>query len=257
MSRYVFLVPFLPPLSLDKPLELSFEELIRLLQVNLNRKDLEKIKVLCLAIDLSNIRNLFLGKPIDPHGNLSEKELDEALLLKSDLPQYVFDFLDQFEDNATKLKNFWGLFTQFFAEEISKQKGFLKSYLTFERESRLVLLSLRASQAKKDLLQELQFEDPLDPFVTSILLQKDLERYTPPFQYTRLKEIFFTYYKDPWEQYRAFTEYQFTTVADLTNKSLFSIDHILCYVAQFILVESLYNLDKREGQRILETFQTG
>ncbi len=257
MSRYVFLVPFLPPLSLDKPPELSFEELISLLQVNLNRKDLEKIKVLRLAVDLSNIRNLLLGKPIDPHGNFSEKELDEALLLKSDLPQYVFDFLDQFEDSATKLKNFWGLFTQFFAEEIAKQKGFLKSYLTFERESRLVLLSLRAAQAKKDLLQELQFEDPLDPFVTSILLQKGLERYTPPSEYTRLNEIFFTYYKDPWEQYRAFTEYQFAAVADIVSKSLFSIDHILCYVAQFILVESLYHLDRKEGEKILETFQTG
>lgn len=257
MSRYVFLVPFLPPLSLDKPTELSFEELISLLQVNLSRKDLEKIKVLRLSIDLANIRNLLLGKPIDPHGNLSEKELDEALLLKSDLPQYVFDFLDQFEENAIKLKNFWGLYTQFFAEEIAKQKGFLKNYLTFERESRLVLLSLRASQAKKNLLQELQFEDPLDPFVTNILLQKDLERYTPPFEYAPLKEIFFTYYRDPWEQYRAFTQYQFTFVEDLASRSLFSIDHILCYVAQFLLVESLYHLDQREGKRIFETFQTG
>ncbi|MGL4539498.1 MAG: DUF2764 family protein [Candidatus Rhabdochlamydia sp.] len=257
MSRYVFLVPFLPPLSLDKPTELSFEELISLLQVNLSRKDLEKIKILRLSIDLANIRNLLLGKPIDPHGNLSEKELDEALLLKSDLPQYVFDFLDQFEDNATKLKNFWGLYTQFFAEEIAKQKGFLKSYLTFERESRLVLLSLRASQAKKNLLQELQFEDPLDPFVTNILLQKDLERYTPPLEYAPLKEIFFTYYRDPWEQYRAFTQYQFAFAADLASRSLFSIDHILCYVAQFLLVESLYNLDQGEGKRIFETFQTG
>ena len=257
MSRYVFLVPFLPPLSLDKPTELSFEELMSLLKVNLSRKDLEKIKVLRLAVDLSNIRNLLLGKPIDPHGNFSEKELDEALLVKSDLPQYVFDFLDQFEDNATKLKNFWGLFTQFFAEEIAKQKGFLKDYLIFERESRLVLLGLRAIQAKKDLLQELQFEDPLDPFIKNILLQKDLERYTPPFEYARLKEIFFTYYKDPWEQYRAFTEYQFTTVADIVSKSLFSIDHILCYVAQFILVESLYHLDKKEGEKVFETFQTG
>lgn len=257
MSRYVFLVPFLPPLALGKSPDWSFGELISVLQVNLSHKDLEKIKVLLLAVDLSNIRNLLLGKPIDPHGNFSEKELDEALLLKSDLPQYVFDFLDQFEDNVTKLKNFWGLFSQFFAEEIAKQKGFLKKYLTFERESRLVLLALRAIQAKKDLLQELQFEDPLDPFVTSILLQKDLERYTPPFEYARLKEIFFTYYKDPWEQYRAFTKYQLATVADLASKNLFSIDYILCYVAQFILVESLYNLDKREGEKILETFQTG
>lgn len=257
MSRCVFLVPFLPLLSLDKPPELSFEELISLIQVNLSRKDLEKVQVLRLGIDLSNIRNLLLRKPIDPHGNLSEKELDEALLLKSDLPQYVFDFLDQFEDNATKLKNFWGLFTLFFAEEIAQQKGFLKRYLTFERESRLVLLSLRASQAKKDLLQELQFEDPLDPFVTSILLQKDLERYTPPLEYIALKEIFFTYYRDPWEQYLAFTQYQFSVIAGLAGGSLFSIDRILCYVAQFILVESLYHLDPREGTRISEAFQTG
>lgn len=257
MSRYVFLVPFLPPLSLDKPLELSFEELVGLLQVNLSRKDLEKVKVLRLGVDLANIRNLILGKPIDPHGNFSEKELDEALLVKSDLPQYVFDFLDQFVDSATKLRNFWGLFTQFFAEEIARQKGFLKNYLTFERESRLVLLAIRAKQAQRDLLQELQFEDPLDPFVKSILLQKDEPRYNPPIEYAPLKKIFFTYYKDPWQQYRAFIEYQFAKVADLASRSVFSIDHILCYVAQFILIESLYDLDQREGGRIFETFQTG
>jgi hypothetical protein len=257
MSRYVFLVPFLPPLSVDKPLELSFEELVSLLQVNLNRKDLEKVRVLRLAIDLANIRNLLLAKSIDPHGNLSEKELDEALLVKSDLPQYVFDFLDRFEDDSTKLQNFWGVFTQFFAEEIAKQKGFLKNYLIFERESRLVLLAIRAKQARKDLLQELQFEDPLDPFVASILLQKDEIGYTPPVEYAPLKEIFLSYYKNPWQQYRAFIEYRFAKVAELVSRSLFSIDHILCYVAQFILVESLNALDQEEGKRIFEAFQTG
>ncbi len=77
--------------------EITFEELIARLEINLSKEDLEKTNVLRRFVDINNIRALLMEEAIDPRGNLNEKELDEALLVHAVLPDYVFDFLDQFE----------------------------------------------------------------------------------------------------------------------------------------------------------------
>ncbi len=96
MGNYYFLAPSLPPIALrDKP-DISFNELKGRLVVNLSKKDLALSQLLMRFTDICNIRNLFMEEPIDTRGTLSEKELDEALLVRAGLPDYVFDFLDQF-----------------------------------------------------------------------------------------------------------------------------------------------------------------
>ena len=257
MPNYYFVVPSLPPLSLrDRP-EMTFDELMVRLEVSLTYHDLKKVRVLRLFIDICNIRSLLMEEPIDPRGNLTEKELDESLLVHTVLPDYVFDFLDQFEKAADKIKNFSGVIARFFNEEIPKQTGFLKRYLTFEREWRLVLVGLRAKQLGRDVAKELQFEDFTDPLVAQILAQKDSDRYDPPMEYGDLKELIASCYTDPWQEQRAFAEYRFKKIAEIAEAKLFAIDQVLSYMAQLMLVESIYELDLGKGNMILDTFKTG
>lgn len=254
MSNYFFVAASLPPLVLGQKPDISFEELKNLLSVNLTKEDLKKTIVLRRFIDLNNIRALLLEQPIDTRGNLSEKELDEALLIRNILPAYVFDFLDQYSLPEDQLKNFSGLLTRFFAEEIPKQKGFLKDYLIFERDWRLVMLGLRAKETRRDVVRELQFEDFSDPIVAQILAQKDAAYFDPPAEFHELKEILESCGSDPWQKYKVFAEWRFRKIEEMVKRPLFTIDWILAYLARLLIVEDWNELDESRGKLILDDY---
>lgn len=257
MKNYYFLVPSLPRLRLGEKPDITFERLITLLEENLSKKDLQQTQVLRRFVDINNIRSLLLEEKVDHRGNLNEKELDEALLVKNILPQYVFDFLDQFEKPADRIRHFSGLLSVYFSVEISRAKGFLKRFLVFERECRLVLLALRAKQLGRDVVKELQFEDLTDPFVAQILAQKDADQYEAPAEYKELKELIASCYGDPWLENRVFAEYRFKKIGEMSEKQPFSIDQILAYMAKLMIIEYLLELDEERGKWILDTFKAG
>lgn len=257
MGNYYFLAASLPPLAIGEVPEISFEELADRLEMNLSKKDLEKTVVLRRLVDLFNIRAFLLKEPIDPRGNLDEKELDEALLQREGLPGYVYDFLDRYEGMHDRLAHFSELFTFYFAEEIKKQSGFLKQYLTFEREWRLVLLALRSKRTGRDPARELLFEDFSDPIVAQILAQKDAEDYEPPVEYRPLKELILSCQEDPWLLHVSLGKYRFEKVEELVEKPLFTIDWILGYTAQLLMIEHWNELNQTKGMAILESFKQG
>lgn len=256
MGNYYFLAPSLPPLELGGRPDITSYILKIRMEENLGKKDLEASRVIRTYIDINNIRALLLEEPIDLRGNLNEKELDEALLLKVVLPEYIFDFLGRYDTASERIKNFSGLLVQFFFEEIPKSEGFLNRYLSFEREWRLVLIGLRAKHLGRDVAKELQFEDFTDPLVAQILAQKDAETYEPPVEYAGLKELFIASGNDPWQQNKSFAEWRFEKIELLVERPLFSIDWILSYMVQLMIVEDWNELDREKGRMILDTFKS-
>ncbi|HSX03276.1 MAG TPA: DUF2764 family protein [Rhabdochlamydiaceae bacterium] len=257
MRNYYFIAASLPELKLGEKPEISFEELVYRLSLNLSKDDLEKTVVLRRYIDILNIRALLLEEPLDSRGNLNEKELDEALLLESFFPPYVFDYLNQYEDKKDQIRNFSSLLIHYFSEEVKGQEGFLKKYLIFEREWRLVVAALRAKKLKWDITRELQFEDFTEPVVADILAQKDVEQYEPPAEFQDLKELIHACGDDPWALFKAISEYRFQKIEEMSGYPLFSMDWILGYMARLILVEQWVELDEEKGKNILENFKTG
>ena len=79
---------------------------------------------------------------------------------------------------------------RFFQEQKKQKNPFLAAYFRLERELRLVLVALRAKEQKRDLEEELKYEDPFDLFVQFILAQKDMETFQPPKEYEEVKVIF-------------------------------------------------------------------
>lgn len=257
--NYYFLAASLPPLKLGEVPDISFAELTRRFQVNLSKEDEEKTRVIRRAIDLANIRALLLEEPIDVRGNLNQTELDEALLVHAGLPEYVFDFLERRQTTAERLRYFSELMMLYYREEIAKTpaEGFLRKYLIFERNWRLVMIAVRAKAAGRDVIKELQFEDLHDPLVLQILAQKDAPKYEPPSEFAELVELVLSAGSDPWQQYLVFAEWRFKQLEEMVNAAPSSIDAILAYMVRLLMVENANELDKEKGNRILDTFKLG
>lgn len=251
MSNYYFVATFLPALKLGTPPEITFEEFNYLLQDNLSAEDLLKTAVLRRFYDIKNLRTLWKKEELDFRGNFDEVDLEDAILTEIGLPGYFYEFLDAYHTHAERLKNFSQLLVTFFKEEEQKNEGFLTKYLKFEREWRLVFLALRAKKFGKDLLSELQFEDPNDEFTMQILSQKDAPTFYPPEGYENLKTIFEQNENDPLALYRALAAYRFNKIEELMEVELFSIDRILGYLAQLIIVEKELEMDKKKGMELI------
>jgi len=224
MANYYFLAPSLSPLKQGEWPDLTFEELIERFVINLTPVDFEKTKSIRRYIDFLNIRSRLLGDPIDPRGNLTEKELDDAILSESGLPDYFFAFMKQYPIPHERIRNMALLFSSFFQDEIERHSGFLHDYFKFEREWRLVLVALRAKKGGRDLAEELKYEDPTDPFVERILAQKETPSFDPPKRYVDLKKKFLSCGSDPWEYYKTFSEWRFNRIVELAKGPLFSLD---------------------------------
>lgn len=248
MAEYYFIGTALPPLAIGVKPELSFKELYNMLTLNVSPVDLKKVDHFLWSIDLSNIRAFWMGIPLDDRGKFSSKELEEALLVKEDLPDYLIDFLERYDSTEDRLRYFPSLNASFYREMIEElPRGFLKSYFTMEREIRLVLTALRAKATGRDVSRELQFEDPTDVFVMDILSQKDSHDYVPPPDYEGLKALYLNAKGNPKELHRALLEYRFKKVEEMEENEHFSMDRILGYLVRLMIVEAWESLNESQG----------
>ncbi|MCB1118838.1 MAG: DUF2764 family protein [Chlamydiia bacterium] len=233
----------LPDLHLFEKPEMRFQEVIELFEEHLGKTaDVAQVRLL---EDLENIRKLWRGEPLSPYGNLDHNQLEEALSLRINLPQYVFDFLDHYDQEQERLGNFPELIATYFQE--TSAEGFLNDYLNFERSIRLVLTGFRAKNMGRDVMHELRFEDPDDAFVQQILAQKDAKVYEPPMGFEALKDIFERSLEEPLKLHQDLIKFRFYRLEEMYGLQFFSRGRLLCYLIQLMLVEKWMALDKREG----------
>lgn len=176
----------MPELYLGVVPAIGFHELIDLLKGNLRDRDYQAVKVIRRQYDIENRRALWKGDELDKWGNLSREELEEV----------------EFEVNR-----YPELIKKYFDEEISRAKGFLADYLTFEKEWRLKSSAFRT---KKDI--------PVEWFD-----------------------------KDPLKLYQALSKYRFEKVGEMKGADNFSINAILAYLVQYIIVDKSFALDDQKG----------
>jgi hypothetical protein len=253
MANYYYVGTFLPPLSFDRLPEITWSELSDLLQDNLSASDLEQTRIVRRLYDVLNLRSFWLDEEFDAWGNLDSMELEEALFNQEGLPTYVYDFLENYEKKEERLRHFPALLAAFFQRGV-EAKGFVHQYLNFEREWRLVFTAFRAKQLGRDLSVELQYENPEEELIAQMLAMKDAKTYEPPEKYEVLKELFDKHFSDPLALQRALDEYRFNTIDRLVEQEdLFSIDRILAYLVQFMIVQKWFTLDQNKGLKIVDT----
>jgi Protein of unknown function (DUF2764) len=256
MKKYYFIGTMLPSLSFDEPPEISFAELEVLLRENLSQNDYEKTAAIRQFFDILNLRLFWLGEELDPKGDLSPQALEEALISRVGLPDYVYDFVDTYPKIEDRIHHFPFLLSRFFqsVETDTLKDPFLRRYLAFERELRLVMTAFRAKKLKRDLSYELQYENPEEEIIAQILAQQDAKTYEPPEKYQDLKALFDKYGDDPLALQKAIDEYRFAAVENFVDMAdTFSIERILAYFIQFIIVEKWFQLDKAKGMQMIDT----
>lgn len=253
MSNYYFLGTLLPDLRIGMPPEISLDELELLMKDNLSVADYEKTRTLRNLYDISNLRAYWKGYPLDPTGNFTESELEEALITRTMLPDYVFKFIDKYPTNEERVYHYPELLSNFYRDAIKNATGFMKYYLTMEKELRLISVAFRAKKLGRDIYKELQFEDPEEDLVAQILAQKDAPEYEPPEKYEDIKVLFRQYYDDPIELQKALIDYRFAKIDERLNIELFSMDRVLAYMIEVIMVERWMRMDKQKGLEIVDS----
>lgn len=251
--QYYFVGTSLPPLRIGEEPEISWERLQRLLKDNLTHKDYAQTQVLRRYFDILNIRAFLKNEPLDPFGNLDRNDLEEALLGQLGLfPSYVMKYLEKYESKEDRIYHFPELIASFFRKEVEGNSGFLKNYLEFERDLRLVLTAYRAKELGRDIAKELQFEDPDEDIIVQLLSQKDSKTFEPPEEFLDLKPILDENYATPLALHKALNEYRFKKLDDMGGLDVFSLDRILAYLASFFIVEKWMALDREQGLQIVE-----
>ncbi|MBI5345918.1 MAG: DUF2764 family protein [Chlamydiae bacterium] len=254
MKKYYFVLCSLPELFIEGELPVSFDSFQGMLQINLKKNDLKQSILMRKYIDILNLRLFWQNKMIDPRGNLTARGLEEESLTGEFLPSFVVEFVNLYEELQDKLKHFPSLLSQFFLSVLSEnKKGFLSDFFKMERETGLVLTAIRSKTLRRDIVKELQYEDPKDDFVAYILAQKDMEDFEPPMEYRSLKELYNKHYLDPKELNKAFAKYKFDKIDKMMKKKIFTIDEILGYQAKLMMVENFNKLDKNKGREIIDS----
>lgn len=254
MTKYYFVGTALPSLSFETPLEMSFDELRRLLHDNLTIEDYEKTLVIRRFYDILNLRALWLNEEFDARGELTPVEMDDALISRTGLPSYVYEYIDRYAKQEDRLHHFPFLLAKFFQNAGHLKDSFLRRYLNFERELRLVLTAFRAKKLGRDLSVEFQYEDPEEDLIAQILAQQDTKSYEPPEKYQDLKVLFDKYGDNPLALQKSLDEYRFEKVDEFVDMSdAFSIERILAYLIQFLMVEKWLELDKEKGIQIVDS----
>ena len=254
MANYYYLATSLPQLQIGLNPEMGFREFNTLLQENLSHADLYKTYQIRWFYDIQNMRAFWSHEPLDYWGTLNGNELEEVLLNREggNLPAYVFDFLNLYENDEERKKHFPLLLIKFFDHESKQSNGFLRKYFCFERDLRLTLVAFRARQLKRNLAQELQFEDSEDKMVAQLLAQSDAKEFEPPEGYEDLKPLLEKHYDNPLELNKALSEYRFDKIEAMLNFDVFSMDRILGYLVQYIMVDKWTHFNKQQGKEILD-----
>lgn len=253
MTNYYFIGTLLPELKIEEAPEIGFNELDQLFKENLSNQDYAKARTIRTLYDIGNLQAYWKGEPLDPYGNLTPNELEEALVTRSVLPPFVFEFIDKYETNEERLRHYPELQAIFFRDAINHATGFFRYYLTLERELRLILVAFRAKKLGRDLYAELQYEDPEEDFIAQILAQKDAPAYEPPEKYQDIKILFEQYYDKPIELHKALLEYRFNQIEEKLGYEPFSLDRLLAYMIELIMVEGWERMDKKKGLEIVDT----
>jgi len=249
--KYYYLSAALPKISLKTKPDISFNELMNMLKINLVERDIKKVGLLRKFVDLNNLKLLWLDKEINPHGNLNTAQLEDEIIIREFLGESVFWYLEKYDNVEDRLNYFSFLIVNFFREVILND-GFLKFYFKLEREIRLILTALRAKKIKRDLLSELQFEDLKDDFVEYILAQIDADTFEPPKEYMPIKNIYKNNLNKPLNMHIELLKYKFDQIENFAEKKPFTIDQILSYTLILMIVEDFFALNLQEGQKIVE-----
>jgi hypothetical protein len=257
MFNYYYVVSSFPPICLGQKSEITYEEARQSIAINATAADWKKVELFQRLSDIRNIRAFWLRQPLDSRGNFTEKQIEELLLVGGNIPPFAAAFLDRYETIEDRLRYFPALVADMYRETMPELNGFLQKYYQMERKIRLCLTALRAKAAHRNLVRELQFEDPSDPFVAQLLAQKDEKEVVLPENDQDLKNAFWENQSEPKKLHRAILQIRFERIQEMGDERPFTIDEVIGFLARLSIVEAWSQMDEEKGRAALQDICRG
>lgn len=252
MRNYYFLANELPKIEVDSAPVVSFPELVTLYQENLTKADLKEVNRIRLYYDITNILRLLEGEFLDPRANFSENELKERLSSKEGLPSYVFDFWDRYPTDEERLHAFPSLMSNYFHCEI-KEKGVAADCLAFEKGLFLALTGYRAHRMSKPLQEVLEYEDANEEEIVGLLSRKDHSTLALEGDFKELGKALEEAKGEPDLENMAIATFKFDYYSNYQFGHPFSLQFLLPYMMQLMIIEDLYVQNEKLGGLILNS----
>lgn len=244
MTQYYFLATILPPLNFDSEPEITLDEAIGLLFINFTKSDYEMLQMIRRLMDLYNLRALWLKEPVSHLGSMTKSALHDAAATYSGLPDYCLDFLQKYPETSARLAHFQVLLSNFFQYEKISSDGIVKKYFDFEHSFYVTKVALRARKLGRDLLKELEFEDPDADEVFNAVSQKDRPDFEPQEGFEPLKLIYESHADNALSMFLEVCRWRFNTFAEWRENDAFSTESIIAYVLQLMELEKIQRIQK-------------
>jgi hypothetical protein len=180
-------------------------------------------------------------------------KIESILVEREEVPKFVDDYLNRYGTTQDRLKHFTELMYEYFQRERRIGNGFLKWYFAFESDLKLVLAALRGKIWGIDWVQEFQFVEHPTPLFLSLSEQGGSGPLLLPDQYQPLQHLFDTYKEAPLELDDHIDKFRFDAVEEKVAFEPFSIEHILAYLVQFLIVWKEQKRDAQQGRELIET----
>lgn len=248
-----FVFSSLPPLEFASKPDISSSELMQLFEENFDRKQMREVYTLKLWIDIQNIYSTLSQHAFDERGNYTKNTLKELLMHREELPDYVFEFFNRYESLEQQKKHFSWLLSAYFKNEKEKSKGYLREFLEFEHQLRVVTTGYRSKLLKREIARELQYEDLEDPVVAMTISQKDTSStYVFPFEYKTLEAALAEAGPNPSHKYAVIAEYRFNFYTKYISESPFTFKACLAYMMCLWILEEYFALKQEKGETMLD-----
>lgn len=251
MTDYFYLLTSLPSVELFNEPPISLHSLMWRLEMNLSEKDFQIVKDFLRYYDVLNLRAFWQKKPLDPWGNLDETGLEEALLVETVLPDFVFDFIKKYKTDEERVIYFPEILNSFYCLVEERQEGFFQTFFIFQKTIQTLISQKKIEKEGKEREKELFFADLKDPALQEILQRADNYE-DVNFDYRPLVKLLEENYTQPLDLFKGLMDFKFSKITELMNGSMFSVDNVLQYLALLRIAAEVFSLDQEKGEQIIE-----
>lgn len=253
--QYYYLVSGLPDLFFDQtklPFQVAdFKEELRR---QLPAEDFQQVEFLFLPFDNENLLGLLEKKDeaIDPLGNLSPGDWEEALRDPGRLLPYLQTFLTAYREQTPLAPNqSWEnqLAALYYEYALEHACPFLKEYLAFERDLNNLLVAFSGRRHRLVTDGQLIGQYPL----TEAVKQSHARDFGLSNDHPYLdKLLHLEDQPDVWDRERGIDRIRWNYIEELNTFHYFSLEVILGFMLQLMILKRWSSLDTERGRRILE-----
>lgn len=234
MGNFYYIATLLPVLEIGIRPELTFSEYDTLLKLNLNKREYSFVKRIKEYHDLENIRLSLKEKPISRFGNYDRTELREHIHFAESFPPYIQNYLNCYQQTSERLQYFPELLFKYWQQKCNQ--NFLDRYFKFETQLQLIQIYLRSKHLNKNYLNEWPFHEEKNEKMREEAEIISLKGFDD------LKKAFEFHATSPLELHRSICQYRLDWIQKEIGEKLVSLEGLLGYLLQLIIVEKWNDL---------------